>query len=79
MLILFLAIPIGYLIAWLTKEELIIGRFWFKILIIASIIIGSLFYYLEKNYISWTSTFILIVSVIGLMKSYDKRWTKSKI
>jgi len=75
-IILILAIPSGYLIAWLARDELIQGRFWFKVLIYLSLIIGVIFYFLERFYISLTMGFIIVVSAISLRKSYDKKWVK---
>ena len=74
LLILLLGIPTGYLIAWLTKDELASGKNYFRILIIASILAGVWFYLSGEFYISWTSTFIFIFSLISFVKS-----NKSKI
>ena len=67
--ILLLAIPIGYLIAWLAKDELVAGKKWFRVLIILSILISAWFYLIGEKYISWTTGFILIVSLISLIQS----------
>ena len=68
-LVLFLAIPVGYLIAWLAKDELASGKKYFRILIIISIlgIIG--FWIYDFSYISWTFSFIFIVSLISFVKA----------
>lgn len=72
-------IPAGFLIAWLARDELVDGQKWFKILIILSFILG-IWLYLTGFYAgAWTSGFIVIVSLISLVKSRDKKWTKSKI
>ncbi|MEK6854658.1 MAG: hypothetical protein AABX73_00360 [Nanoarchaeota archaeon] len=75
-LVLVLAIPIGHLIAWLARDELIAGRKWFKAIIFVSALIGSWFYIAGIKYITFTSLFIIITASISLIKSYDKRWTK---
>ncbi len=75
-IILLLAIPSGYLIAWLARDELIVGRKWFRVLIILSIIVGIWFYLVDVIYVSWTAGFIFIVSLISLMKSNDEKWFK---
>ena len=67
--ILVLAIPVGFLIAWLTKDELTSGRKWFRILIIASILGVIGFWIYGFPYVSWTFGFILIVSLISFVKS----------
>lgn len=77
--ILLLAIPIGYLITWLAKDELILGRKWFKLIILTSIILGIFYYFIGNSTMMLTNLFIAILSVVSLMKSYDKKWTKSKI
>ncbi len=68
-IILLLAIPVGYLIAWLSYDELAAGRKWFRILIITSILAGIWFYLIGMKHIAFTSGFILIVSLISLIKS----------
>jgi len=73
---LILGIPVGFLIAWLGRDELIQGRKWFKAIVWVSIILGIIFIILERFYISWTMGFIMIVSGISLWKSYDKKWIK---
>lgn len=76
-LILFLlSIPVGFLIAWMARDELVKGRRWFRILIIASVVGVSWFWLLGMREISWTFGFILVISMIALVKSQDKKWTK---
>ena len=69
LLLLIVAIPVGFLIAWLTKDELVSGRKYFRILIIVSILVGVWFWLTGYSYISWTVGFILIVSLVSLVKS----------
>lgn len=69
--ILLLAIPTGYLIAWLARDEIVEGKFWFRVLIILSIVVGLWFYLTGQRYITWTTGFILIVSLISFVKSSD--------
>ena len=75
-IILLLAIPTGYLIAYLARDELKQGKSWFRILIISSIIIGIGAYFFGNNVIAFTCGFIFIISLVSLLKSYDKKWTK---
>ncbi|MEK6844077.1 MAG: hypothetical protein AABX83_01480 [Nanoarchaeota archaeon] len=75
-IILLLAIPTGYLIAWLANDELVIGRKWFTALIIFSFLSGFIFYFIDKIYITLTNVFIIVVAFISLMKSYDKKWIR---
>ncbi|MEM4271735.1 MAG: hypothetical protein QXD13_01450 [Candidatus Pacearchaeota archaeon] len=78
-LILILAIPTGYLIAWLCRDELVQGRKWFDALIILGLIftIGS--YVFGKGIIALTCIFIAIVAFISRIKSKDKNWTKKRV
>jgi hypothetical protein len=78
-LLLVLAIPAGFWIAWLARDELVQGRKWFRILIIVSIIGIIGFWIYGFPYISFTMGFILIVSFISLAKSDDKKWVKRKL
>jgi len=74
--ILFLAIPVGFLVSWLSRDELVSGRKYFRILMIASIL-GVIWFWLSgMNYVSWTLAFVFVVSLVSLIKSEDKKWTK---
>ena len=68
-ILLALAIPVGYLIAWMAKDELKVGRKYFKILVIGSLL-GVIWFWMTKQYvISWSLGFVGIVALISLMKS----------
>ena len=75
---LFLAIPTGYILAYLSRDELVAGRKWFKVIIIASFLTGIWFYFTGQTFITYTTAFILIATFISLTKSYDKKWTKRR-
>ena len=79
LIILVMGIPIGYLIAWLARDELVSGRVWFYVLIFASIFLGGFFIFYKEFYIVWTCGFVIIASVIGIWKGKDDVWTKKKI
>ena len=76
LIILILAIPIGFLIAHLTRDELVIGRIWFKLILVVCAVMGVWFYFKGMVYITLTFLFILIVVLVSLIKSYDKSWIK---
>ncbi len=76
--ILLLAIPIGFLIAYLCHDELIQGRIWFRLLTLLAFITG-IYFYRSQPPISWTSAFIIIVALISLYKSHDNKWTKREV
>ena len=74
-LILILAIPTGYLLAWLTKDELIQGRKWFKLIVLLSSVSAIIFVFYNLT-IALALAFISIVTIISLIKSYDKKFVK---
>lgn len=67
-ILLLLAIPTGFILAWLAKEELREGRKWFKTLVIASAALASFFWIFGVRYASLTLVFIAIASLISLIK-----------
>lgn len=78
-LILLAAFPIGYLLAWLCRDELKAGRKWFFLLavvnLIAAIVLSfTSFVYKFPSILSLF--FIIIISLIAVWKSYDKKWVK---
>lgn len=77
--VLALAIPAGFLLAWLARDELKDGKKWFRIIILVGVFVGGWFYLTGERYVTWSAGFIIIVSFIALMKSEDKKWVKSKI
>ena len=74
-LILILAVPAGYILAYLTKDELVQGRIWFKMIILVSAVLAGIFLFLDLA-VSLTLAFVLIVTLICLIKSHDKRFVK---
>jgi len=75
-IILLLAIPTGFLISWLSRDELVSGKKYFRILMIVSIL-GVVWFWLSgMSYISWTLAFVFIVSLVSLIKSEDKKWVR---
>lgn len=74
--IIVLAIPVGYLLAYLCKDELVKGRKWFRHLITSSIILSAASFFYGFPEFSITFLFILIVSWISYVKSVDKKWLK---
>jgi hypothetical protein len=73
-----LAFPIGYLLAYMCKDELLAGRSWFLALSLISFIAGSWFFLSDVNYISLSCFFAAIISGVAYWKSFDKRLTKIK-
>ena len=77
-LIIALAVPIGFLIAWLAGDELVQGRKWFKILFILGIASGLGCYIYGFKTEGLTSFFVAIVSLISYIKSFDKKLVNRK-
>jgi len=73
-----MAIPTGLLISWMARDELIIGRNWFKIIALISIIMCLYFLIIGNASIGLSLIFSLIVAIISLQKSYDKKWAKKR-
>jgi hypothetical protein len=78
-ILLVLAIPTGFLIAWMARDELVDGKNWFKMLVVASIVLAGLFWIFGFAHISLTCVFIAIVSFVSIVKSSDKKWTKKRL
>jgi O-antigen ligase len=76
--ILLLAIPAGFLIAWMARDELVSRRKWVKAIIILSFFLGILFFVFKKNEIGFSLAFIMIVSLISYRKSFDRKWAKNQ-
>ncbi len=75
-IILLLAIPAGLIVAWYSRDELIQGRPWFKMIIIVSVVGVSWFWLLGKSVVSWGFGFILLFTLVNLVKSNNKKWVK---
>jgi len=74
-----LAIPVGYLIAYMASDELIQGRIWFRTLLTIGAILAVWFYLARIYYLSLTCVFIFIISFITYTKGFDEKWTKKRI
>ncbi len=74
------SVPLGYLLAWLTREELIQGRLAFALLIPASAVMAAAFLFMDiepKLPLIFSFLFTLIVSLVCMLKSYDKKFVKT--
>lgn len=77
-MIIVLAFPVGYLLAYLCKDELVSGRRWFMGLLSLGLVLGIFFLFFNLS-IALTLIFVFIVSFISLKKSYDKKFVKENI
>lgn len=79
LLILLAGFPFGYLLAWLCKEELVPGRKWFVALSVVCLITAIILSFTNFTYkfISILSMFfIIIISLVAVWKSYDKKFVR---
>jgi len=77
-ILLLLAIPVGYLIAWLCKDELVAYRRYFRILIIVGIIGGigfCLYGFIVESLTLW---FVFIVGLMSFVLSGNKKFLNGK-
>jgi len=71
-LVLLTAIPAGYVLAWLCKDELKDGRKWFKIILcsLAVVMIVSFVFYINTSIIL-SLAYMIIITLVSLKKSMD--------
>lgn len=74
--ILIIAIPIGYWLAYIARDELVDGRKWFKIIVIGGILLGIWLFLIGFKAAGYTSFFVSILGIIAYVKSYDKKWIR---
>ena len=74
-IILMLSFPLGYLLAYLCKDELTQLRRWFKLIIIVCLIGIFIFLLLIQNFtIVFILIFIALVCLVSLRMSYNKKF-----
>lgn len=76
--LLLLAIPVGYLIAWLCKDELKDGRKYFRIVLITAFALAVLSFAVGNYMMVYVFLFIAIVTFISYVKATDKKFIKGK-
>ncbi len=79
LVLLLVALPAGFLVAYLARDELIQGRKWFIALIILSSVSGVALIGLWLVPEAITSFFVALFSVVGYWKSFDSKWTRRRI
>ncbi len=76
-----LAFPAGYFLARLTRDELVRGRKFFELLIIASMIVLFSALVIQNQRLAFavmlSMIFSIIVSLISLYKSFDKKFVRN--
>ncbi|MDO8563935.1 MAG: hypothetical protein Q7R87_02915 [Nanoarchaeota archaeon] len=76
LIVLALAIPVGMLVAYMARDELIDGRKWFNVLFIVGVLAGVWFFLTGKNAEGYSSLFVAIIVIVSYIKSFDKKWTR---
>lgn len=74
--ILLLAVPVGFLIAWMARDELVSGRGWFRGLVVVGVVLGVGGWLFGFNSVGWSGGFVAVVSFVSYWKSYDRGWVK---
>ncbi|MEK6858881.1 MAG: hypothetical protein AABX53_03140 [Nanoarchaeota archaeon] len=69
-------IPLGVYLAWLGRDELVLGRPWFMALMGVSVLAMVLSLVFEQEAIAQGSGAIFACSGIALFLSYRRRWTR---
>jgi len=72
LVVLALAFVLGLWIAKNTSGELVLGRKWFIILMVVSLIVSLIFVFLKRYDIVLTCLFIIIFTTVCYYKSFDK-------
>ena len=76
-LILLTAIPVGWALAWLTKDELVVGRKrFFRIIYILLVILVVLILIWREVPVLLSLVYLIIITSISLWKSGDKKFVK---
>ena len=80
--ILVAAFPVGYLLAWLARDELVSWKKWYILLDVISVVLTIPVAFISalslvKLPVVLTLFFIAIISLMAVWKSHDKKWTKN--
>ena len=80
-IILLAAFPVGYLLAWLARDELIAWKKGYILMAVISVILTIPVAFIStlslvKLPAVLTLFFIAIISLVAVWKSHDKKWTK---
>ncbi len=78
LIILALAVPVGFWIAWLARDELVAGRRWFFLAIIGGLALALGAGAMHEAAGAYTGAFIAILATIAYRKSFDRRWTQTR-
>ncbi len=76
---LLIAFPLGYWVSYLARDELIVGRKWFLLIMGVSVIASIVFFILKDDVIGFSALFILVFTGISYQRSFDKKLTENPI
>jgi len=73
--ILLSALPVGWVLAWLCKEELVDGKKWFKLMIVSFIVLGGVSFIVFRDLpIALSLGYMVLVTGVSLFKGNDKKF-----
>ena len=79
LLVLLTSLPVGWLLAYLTREEIKGYRKYFAFLIAVSLLIALILGFFDiKNHLAiiLTLVYVAVVSLVSIWKGYDKKFIK---
>jgi hypothetical protein len=69
--------PVGWALAWLTREELVSGKKWFKMIIYALVIVLAIVLLVWRDVpMSLALIYMILVTAVSLYKGNDKKFVK---
>jgi len=77
--VLLTSLPVGWLLAYLTREELVAGRVYFKLIAIISTILIIIFLITNiknKSEIILGLAYLILISLVSFKLSFDKKFVK---
>jgi hypothetical protein len=75
-ILLLVAVPLGFWIAWMGRDELLKGRVWFRSITFISVALSGFFYF-NARYLTYTFTFVAFFALIAFIMSFHENWTKT--
>lgn len=72
------AFPLGAVLAWVCRDELVSGRKWIARISVISLIAFVVLLSVHRKAEALSSLFVTLLAIISLYKSYDMRWTRKK-
>ena len=79
LVVLLTALPIGLMLAWLCKEELVDGRKWFNLMIISFILLGIISFVVFRDMpIVLSFSYMVLITGVSLYKGKDKKFVGAK-